>query len=239
MKTNVSFIFLFTMIVAAACQKPSGDLLKQLLTHEEAAQTVESLLSSANCGVMSQIENLAQTASQDYSVYKEDCSYDNDTSFSCSNDAGLRDWDYTVNYAWKVTCNDLQIPETLDFTATSSGAFNGPRLTQSGSGQSALQLGNLSPIPPTDNYTLNGTSDYSGTQKVVPRDQSMTLTAHINLTDLAVSKTTYKVESGNGDFLLTAQSTTGFSETIEGTIVFLGNGQAEVTINGETFTISI
>ena len=61
----------------------------------------------------------------------------------------------------------------------------------------------------------------------------------MDLINVEVTKTTFEIVNGSGGFTIVATGGSGISETIEGTVVFLGNGKAEVTINGETYLISI
>lgn len=239
MKTSIKLLAFSALFILASCQKVKENIIEKLLTFEEASHTIETLLNSANCGLVDEIENLAQMASENYELFSEDCNYGIDTSINCGNDSGLRAWNYTLNYSWGVTCDELNIPQTIKFVSSKMGDFKGTRLEQSGNSHSNLQLVNLSPIPVGTNYVLNGSHNFTGSQELLIRDKSMTLTINIDLTNIEITKSTYEIVTGTGNFTIVAENGNDISEMIEGELIFLGNGQAEVTINGETFLVSI
>lgn len=230
---------LCVLLLTTSCQKIKENIVENLMTLEEASETIENILDSAECGLASEMEDLAEMAYDNYDNLKTDCNYAFDTTFSCSNDGSMRAYDFMVNYSWAVICDDFNIPTTLDFNSSKNGSYSGPRIVRSGNGNSVFQLNNISPIPPGTNYTLNGTHNFSGTQELLLRNTTLELTVEMQLTDIEIAKTTFEIISGTGTFKIIGVGNHGNSETYEGTIVFLGNGQAELTINGEVFVISI
>lgn len=240
MKNSLNlFAMCIALLFATSCQKVKEVIAEKLMTLEETSETIENILDSAECGLTSDIEDLVAMASENYELLKVDCNYSFDSTFSCSNDGSLRAYDFAVDYGWTVTCDDFNIPQTIDFLSSKNGSYTGPRLERTGTGNATLQLTNISPIPPGTNYTLNGAYHFDGSETLVLRNTSVDITIEMELTNTEITKTTFEIVSGNGTFKLVAEGNQGTSETYEGSIQFLGNGQAEVTINGEVFVVSI
>jgi hypothetical protein len=87
---------------------------------------------------------------------------------------------------------------------------------------------------------LNGTYNRSGSQTSKVRDRnSFTSELDMTLASLSVNKNTLQIDGGTGTFTLTGSVAGGGSFSYEGSITFLGNGMATITINGETYEIDL
>jgi hypothetical protein len=87
---------------------------------------------------------------------------------------------------------------------------------------------------------INGSYTREGTQESkIGNMRSFESLTNLALNELAISKTTQTVVSGNGTFLMTGTGSEGGTFSVEGSIVFNGDGTATVTVNGNTYTITL
>jgi hypothetical protein len=97
----------------------------------------------------------------------------------------------------------------------------------------------LTPSNPNSNLSLNGTLNSSLTYQINTGTKgSGTETFDYNLTSLILSGATGEVLSGTATFSTTGTGTKGVWN-YQGTINFLGNNMATVTINGKAYTVNL
>lgn len=233
MKMKKMFVAAGLILLATSCKKNE----EPVLTEEEAADVVESTVSTKDAGVCEDYTEMAVIAVEKYPVYEFDCSYTDDTSYSIYQSSGIRTYDMDVNLAWTVDCSGGTVNTiTCDYNRT--GSYTGPRLTRTGSETGQLTFGNLESsfayLTASGNLTANGTSDFSaqGTEKSISTVMTVTLTG------LHIDKTSYQITEGSGTLNIEATGEDD-SITLTGSITFLGSGQATVTINGTSYTIDL
>ena len=64
-------------------------------------------------------------------------------------------------------------------------------------------------------------------------------TTQFTVTDLKVNKITKLIDSGLATLVISGEGTTGYSFNHTGSVEFLGDGSAIVTVNGHTWTVDL
>ncbi len=145
---------------------------------------------------------------------------------------------YSYTYTFKFSYNFTNLGNQLNFNYGMGGVFDGTNLKSVDSANGAVVVKHIIDTQP--NYTATGTYNRKGTKESKVRDKnSSSGNFTLTLDSLAVSKSSKKVVSGSASFTYTATTSTGKIYTFTGTIVFLGNSQAQLTINGKTFAINL
>lgn len=232
-------LLLCCSILFFACEKDdttTGE--EETITNEEAVDLVEGAL-------MSQSQGLAKTAEDAANITDEYLEGDNasfcglafDTTLNWGINTNRITGSYEVAWGYTLNCDNFNLPKSIDFVSSVAGNYETQRLLSDDSASSNLLLDD---IFFGSAYTLSGSYTRNGTQtSKVRNENTFNSNTQIDITDIKVDKTTKRITSGAGTFLLTGSITGGSDFTIEGTIVFLGDGAATVTINGETFEIDL
>ncbi|MCP4438927.1 MAG: hypothetical protein GY810_08275 [Aureispira sp.] len=246
MKTGIKVIGLMVLVIGlfstTSCKK-AADTLQQnttqqestILTEEETAETIETLLKAEDGGMTQEVSDVTQLSKEEYSNYQSNCNYKGDSTLKISK-GGLRAYDYDLSYDWEVVCNGV-LPQSFNFNSSRKGSYTGPRMEHKGSGSSNLVATDILPSQPQ--LILNGSHAFSGASIAVKRSKSVTTALTLNFNNVHVDKSNYTIASGDATFTLNASESGGLSTTITGSINFLGNGAATVTINNYSYTISI
>ncbi|MFN7117669.1 MAG: hypothetical protein ACK4TA_12785 [Saprospiraceae bacterium] len=209
------------------------------LSNEEVAIVLEGALSNGTQGISSEVNDLILLTQQyaQKSVTNQYCGQSFDSTVVRNIDETRITASYTATWKWKVNCNNLRIPTSLDFNRTSNGTYATARISSDDNAGSNWSIGNL--LTGTA-YTLNGTYTREGSQTTTIRNQnSFTSQVNISVNSLSVNKNTLRIDSGTATFTLSGSGTDGNNFSYQGNIVFNGNGSATVTINGETFDIQL
>ncbi len=232
-------LLMTSIFLLSSCNEE--DETSPVLTNEEVATSVEVSLSQSDGGLAMETETYAKTTETEYQNIESNCDYGTSDSQVISKSGNQRSYSFTLNYDAAASCNNFNIPTSLRFTSSRSGFYQGPKIEHQGGASSDFELTNLNPFDLSQDYTLNGTHQYNGTLVYMGRQQNRGVSTQINLTveNLSVDKQTYEIQGGTGTFTLNATGSGGNTGSFSGAIQFLGNGQAEVTINGETFPIDI
>ena len=241
MKNNRKNLLLLNLALLTAaltffvsCKK-SGEEVAELLSESEAAEIAETAISDRSAGmVMPTID-----ATQIIENQLDNCNVPGDTSFQKSNSNAYATYNYSFGLEWLLTCNNLGIPQSATVEMSGNGTFSTARWEGSDTATGNLTLTGFSPQAPT--YLVNGsytlTGDLTGDLRRV--DPTFDCTTDITLTNLSISKTTYDITGGTGTVTVTATNGQGNTRTLEGTLVFNGDGTATVTINGHTHTFPL
>lgn len=145
---------------------------------------------------------------------------------------------YSYTYTFKFSYTFTNLGNQLNFNYSMNGVFDGANFKSVDSANGAVVVKHIIDTQP--NYTATGTYSRVGTKESKVRDKN-SYKGNFNLTldSLSVSKSSKKVSSGSASFTYTATTSTGKTYTFTGKIVFLGNSQAQVTINGKTYAINL
>ncbi len=231
-------LLLLAGLLASCNQDDDTNLNSDPITSEEAVAIVEGALTSGSEGVAQEATDAARTAEQYQEKGPDDfCGLTGDSTVTRNVDNAFITANYTTSWLWTVNCNENDIPVSLDFSRTAQGNYETQRMISDDNASSDWFVDNL--LFGTY-YELNGSYTRSGSQISKVRNQNaLTTQLDIAVQELRVNKGNYRIDSGTATFTLTGAGTGGTNFEIVGEIEFLGDGQALVTINGETFEIDL
>ena len=221
---------LSTVTLFTSCKKDPEEIAA-LLSESEAAEIAETAISERTAGATMPTVDMAKLIESSLG----NCGVPGDTSFQ-KNKAGAVSYQYQYDLGWVVNCNNLNIPQNAVITVQGNGSFGTNRWDGTTEGDGNLTFTGLGLSDPhyiaNGSYTINGnvTGDF---RKV---DPSLTCKTEVALTSLTISKTTYKITGGAGTLKITVTDGKGRTETVNGTLVFNGDGTVTVTINGHSHT---
>lgn len=231
-------LFAVLALSLGACNKTTEDPTEEVLNDEEIVALVEGAL-------ITDTEGLAKEASD--AVYVADqyttktllgpCGQTTDSTVTRTFNQPMISGSYTTTWTWTVNCNNFQIPTSIDYGRVAQGSYETARMISADSQVSDWTVDNLvSGV----NYVLDGTYHREGSQTSKIRSQNtFTSDLDITVTGLNVDKGTRKIVSGAAGFTLSGTGTGGTAFTHEGSLVFNGNGQVIITVNGHTHTIEL
>ena len=161
--------------------------------------------------------------------------------------------DTTINYTASSNDTTASVSGTIKFTFTcNNGVVNGyttndnlsiaysiPTLALTYKIGENLTLLTLDPSDPNSNFSLNGTlSSNGGYQFKTGTQRSGTEIYNYTLTSLIISPVTGDIISGSAAFTTSGSGPRGVW-SYQGTITFLGNHQATVTIGGKSYNVTV
>ena len=233
-----SFIaLLFTSsLFFSGCKKNDNTL-----SADDASDAVGYALSGSTDGLSSQV-SAAATYSAGQGVYKTSgteslqCGVPFDTLVAYTYSSGTITADYSGQWHYLLTCTGAQ---SLAMSGTYSGNFDATRIQSTNTGQRQWTLTGIDGSQSTD-YMLNGTLTRTGTHTSKVRNRyTYTCDMTVTVTNLTVSKTSYQITGGTGTVTMTGTVSNGNAYTYNGAIVFHGGGSATLTINGNTYDITL
>ncbi len=222
---------LFSLI---ACRKNAEEIVA-LLSESEAAEIAEAAVAERTAGATMPTVDMAEILAS----VPQTCDVPGDTSFQKSNSAGAASYNYTFNLAWLLDCSDLNVPQSASVDISGLGTFSNNNWT--GNEQSTGQLTFTGLAPSATDYVVNGSYTLAGdlTGNLRRVDPTLNVTTEIALSGLTLRKSDYQITGGTGTLLMTATNGQGTSQTVNGTLVFNGNGTVTVTVNGHAHTFPI
>lgn len=225
------------LVFTTSCEKENTTGPDETLTEEEVVGVVEGALLMNTEGVTAEALDAATTSDEYLEKNNGPCEASFDTMVVRSYSGARISSSYTSHWGWTVHCNDLMVPNALDFSRTTVGIYETLRMSSDDNAVSSWTVDNLIA---GDNYIINGNYTREGSQMSKVRSQNtFTSSISVELTDLQVHKELKRIESGTATYSLSGQSNNGTSFLYEGEIIFLGNGNATVTINGNTYEIDL
>ena len=217
----------FIILAGTSCQSDDPTAV----TDEDAVDLMESTLSSDDGGMATTMTDGARLA-----MDMSGSCLAGDSTVSRSFSGSLRQYSFDGVWNWTVVCDQF-IPQSFTLNSTSSGTYNGPRLNYNGQSASTLTVTNL--VTGGD-LTLNGTASQNASVTVTARQEvSFDSELGVTMTDITVDKLTFEITGGMAAITLTTTTDEGTNFDFAATVAFLGNGDATITINGNSYTISI
>ena len=214
------------------------------LTADDAADAISYATASGTGGLSAQVSSTASYSSAQ-GVYKTDngnsttltCGVPFDTAINYTY-TGVTTANYSSQWAYLLTCNG-QLSQSLSLTGSYNGNYDAARISSTNSGNRTWTLSGLD-LNTSTPYTFNGTFTRTGSHTSKVRNRyTYTVNMTITLTNLTVSKTTYQITGGTGTVVMTGNVSNGNSYSFNGDIVFNGNGNATLTINGNIYSITL
>jgi hypothetical protein len=223
----------------ASCEKEESTPTADALTDEEAVAMVEGALALEAEGMSSEIDAAIELTEimMVKSPTNVNCGLEQDSSINRTFDSARFSGSLSSSWSWLLNCNAQDLPTSLNFDRSATVSYESLRLISDDSSEGDWSMGNLTT---GTEFVFNGNYHRSGTQESKVRNQtSFTSEIDFVLTDLKVGKLKRRINSGTATFTLTGESSTGQSYSLTGSIVFLGDGEAELTINGTTYPIDL
>lgn len=236
-----NFLGLATMalllVFTTSCEKESTTGPEEALSEEEVVAVVEGALVMETEGITAEAIDAATTSDEYLEKNNGPCNASFDTTVVRSYSGARISSSYTSHWGWTVHCNDMLVPNLLDFSRTTVGIYETLRMSSDDNASSNWTIDNLIT---GDNYVIDGNYTREGSQVSKVRSQnSFESSLAVTVTDLNVHKELKRIESGSATYALSGESSTGTSFLYEGEIIFLGNGSATVTINGNTYEVDL
>lgn len=227
-------VSLFATLFFSSCRK-NAEEIAALLEDSEAAEILESNVAERSAGATMPTIDMSQIIES----YLQNCGIPGDTTLQRSRTTGAVTYNYTFNLGWVLHCSSLNVPQSADITIGGNGSFNTQRWAGADAASGTLTLTGLNPQATA--YLFNGAYTLEGDLTGSLRKSNPTLhcTTTLNLTDLSIRKSDNQISGGTGTAVITATNGKGQSETLNGTLVFNGDGTVTVTVNGHVHTFPI
>jgi len=227
-----------TVFSLTSCTNDDDSIASETLTEEEAVELVEASLQKNTGGLNETTKTYSEDLTTDITL-NEVCGILYEETFPYTYNGNFITANYIIVWSYQMSCNTLNIPETAEFNATSSGVYTTRRIESNDVSQSSLSVSGLQPT--SDTYLFNGNFKREGNQQITlnQNTRSVNSTVSLEITNLTVDKENYEIISGNGTVELTGSTNQGNSFSFEGSIIFNGNGSATLTINGNGYEINI
>ena len=224
-----SILFLAVLFSFAACRK-SGEEIIALLNETEAAEILETSVSAKTAGFTAPTIDMAQIID----TYLNSCNVPGDTTLNKSKVAVGTSYNYTFNMDWLVTCSNLNVPQSAAVGIAGNGTFSSPHWNGSDVTTGELVFTGLSPQETA--YIVNGSYELEGdlTGNLRNTDPTLSCSTELQITNMTISKTTYKITGGSGTAKVTGTSSSGQQQTLNGLLTFNADGTVKVTVNGHT-----
>lgn len=206
-----------------------------MLSNAEAAEIVENAVASRSAGAAMPAEEMAKMLESDLG----DCGIPGDTSFQRSSTAGPVAYNYLFNLNWLINCNNVGIPQDAQVGVAGNGTFNTQRWSGNDVTTGSLHFAGLNPQATA--YTVNGSYALDGglTGNLRNLDPTLDVEITVDLTDLTIRKSDRFITGGTGTVVIVATNARGRTETVNGTLVFNGDGTATVMINGFSYSFPL
>ncbi|HTF19547.1 MAG TPA: hypothetical protein VK658_15825 [Chryseolinea sp.] len=232
MKRKSGWLFIAVIGLAAACNE---DEASNSISSDEAAAIVAVSLSSN--GVNSISSTSAQYASDaldgDVGGRVATCGFTEALEYSTESDEGaVNAFSFDFDYAFELKCEGDE-PSALGVGLNYTGDFTSFNHSFDCSGLATLQLDGLHSEAAA--FEMNGEYKYNGTFVDKQKNQSVSSNIVMTLTDIAISKSLYQITTGKGSYSISGTVPSKGSFKYSGEIVFLGAGQAEVSVNGVVY----
>ncbi len=234
---------LFTAsLLFTGCKK---DSTTNTLTADDAADAMTSAMTTSTGGLSSQVSTAA-TYSYTQGAYKTSgatatlslsCGVPFDTTFSFAY-TGVTTASYSGQWDYLLTCSG-SLPQSLTMSGSYTGSYDAPRIKSTNTGTRNWTLTGIDMLTSTP-YTFNGSFTRTGSHTSKVRNQyTYNADITITVTNLTVSKTTGQITGGTGAVTMTGTVSNGNSYSFNGNVVFNGNGAATLTINGNTYSVTL
>ena len=236
---SIQKLFLVSLVLfLASCTTDEDIVEEEAISDEEAVELIAGSVQTSTAGITLTVNSFSRALSTEI-TQKEICGNLYEKTIPYNTIGNVVEADYILAWSYQVNCNSLNIPQTVLFKSSTVGTYSTQRIESDGSSHSSYTISGLQPS--ADYYVFNGEYSQDATHQVTANQNSknITSTVYFKLTDIIAGKESYEISSGTGTFTLTGTTDQGSSFSMEGTISFIGNGKATVTLNGTAFEISL
>jgi hypothetical protein len=250
MKTILKLTLIAALLFCAiSCQKTENATVT--VSSDQAADIAASSLSGNSFGFSSITDNISANAQTLNSVSNgqqtvnsigvnsihQACGTTLTDSLTNTGSSSSVTFSYFAKYSRTLNCNTNNQPDNLINTLTFHGNFDGPRLTSNDSGNATVTIAGLTTN--ATNYVINGEYKRTGafTSKVGDKTTG-TSNIDIKATNVLLTKPSAVIASGNATITVVI-TTTKATYNFTGTLVFNGDGTANLTINNTVYVINL
>ncbi|MCA0366235.1 MAG: hypothetical protein LCH67_19515 [Bacteroidetes bacterium] len=229
--------FTFAFVALISCRKAELEdnslaALNTAVSAEEASTMIQYAISSETAGLSTLVTDLSSLTKIKNTPSYCGKSKDSTVTKSKSSASSLHSYSYSMNWSWILNCSTTKVPSSFTNKSSFSGQYKTPKVISSDNGESNMTIAGLD--AQSTNYKYTGSYVKNGTQSLsIVQAKDVTSTITLNITDIQVSKSTLKIQSGGkASVVIEGKSSTGKTFSYTGTIVFNGNGSATINING-------
>jgi hypothetical protein len=239
MQSKKNFVYATALLLFAgfstACEKDQDD---QISTELDTVTT--GIIAELSTTLAQDIAKLGTSSAKGQVLTTGVCGATQDTTIANSFAQGNASKTGTLNLAWTLNCNPLKVPTSVTLKALGSGSLDSKILSSSSESNGDFTMGGLAKSATA--YSIDGTF----VQIAKPVSKIRNETHFYSQIDATVSKlmvskgSTPQITSGTVTFKVqTGQLREQAQLLVEGTIVFKGNKQATLTLNGKTYEIDL
>jgi len=234
-----ALLFLALGFLLTACDEDSDEAPTTSIDNEELATVVEGALMAESQGLVADAADAVLLAERysEKSALNEACNETFDSTVNRNFDNARITASYATSWQWTLNCNDNNIPQDVDFQRTAKGEYETRRMISSDSAYSSWRVDNL---VQGANFLLEGEYNREGVQtSKIRNENTLTTDLQILATGIQIPKGGDNIASGTATFTLSGENTNGDTFSVEGEIVFNGDGTATIRFNGEEYTIEL
>ncbi|MDP9076194.1 MAG: hypothetical protein M3O71_02125 [Bacteroidota bacterium] len=235
---NFKYYFVILLLAAAvSCKKndSSSVNIKGNVSNDEAADMVAASVSTNLNGVAG-VSGDVTVSAQAFVGLHLPCGTSKSDSVSRQSTGTNVSYSYKLKYSYMLNCNSDNQPDNLVSNLAYSGTYSGPHISSSNSGSSAFIVGGLSPSATA--YVINGEYKRDGSFKSkVDTTNAGSSSIDIAVKSLTLSKPDRKIASGSATFTITGNVPKKGNFNYNGSIVFNGDGTANLTVNGTVYVV--
>ena len=237
-RSIITLLMLSIAISVASCTNDEDSNKDVAITDEEAAELIAGSVQTSTAGLTLTVNTFSRALATEITPM-EFCGTVYEKTIPYSTNGNLVEADYTLGWSYQLSCNSLNIPQTVLLSGTTTGTYSTQRVESNGNSQSSFNISGLQPS--ASSYVFIGDLNQKATQQVTVNQNTKTIssTVSLELTNLVVDKESYEISSGTGVVTLSGTTDQGNSFLFEGTITFSGDGTATVTLNGIAFEITL
>ena len=227
-------LFVFAGI-SSACEKNQDDQLSA-----EMDPTTTAMVTELASTLTQDLAKIATQSAQGQLLTNGVCGATQDTTFSNAIAQGNFSKTGSLNLQWTLNCNQLKVPVSAKVVAAGSGSLDSKVLSSSSESDGDFTLSGLAKSAST--YQLDGSLiQIAKPVSKVRNETHFYSQIDATVSKLSVSKTsTPNITGGTVTFKVqTGQLREQAQFLLEGNIVFKGNKQATLTVNGKTFEIDL
>ncbi len=234
---KITKIIIATVLIISFYSCNKKEEIIDTLSNNEAKELIASSLQKNTSGFDAEIEEIAKESTENYAV-NSDCNIQYQDNFERHYAETVVTANYTVNWTYQMNCNNLNIPQSINFLISSNGNYHTQNIVSQDSTESSMDVFGLQPS--ADSLTFSGYFKRVGTQELnAVNTRNVSSTVEIMFTDITVNKETYLIDSGNATIVLTGTTTDNQTFNFTANLVFNGQRTATLTINNETYTIDL
>ena len=237
MTLSKSIVAAFVILSLVSCANEEDMEIKNVVSEEEAVVLIESSLQKSTGGLNEMTNTFSEELTTDITL-NELCGTLYEASFNYNYNEAPILADYEIDWSYMMACNGLNVPQMVEFEASSVGSYSTSRINSNDVTNTVIAISGLQPS--ASSLLFSGFFNREGTQSITTNLNTRSLSSKFNadLVNVLIDKSNYSISSGGGTFILS-----GLSENIPfsfyGTIVFNGNGSVSLTVNENNYEINI